>query len=446
MKKPIISAALAVFLATSFAVFGEDNNPDSILRDIGLSDAWRLSLTVFAEFGDNRDSVPDHYSADVEERYRYKKEDDIKYGIQPTLSYSGRLSDAHSYKLGYSPIYHYWTNPRVGKDRSEFSHLAFAEFKWTPDSRNQFRLRDNFKYILNDRWTLDDDAVDRTPVTDKKHVEHEQEHYDNTVHAGWKHQLSSRVNFDLDAFWNIIRYNDDEIAENSDEDKIGGTLRINRATSAQFQYGIFFRFLSWDDQDTVWTSQDGRYVTEKVERGIQTYTIGLGTTYRWDERLSFNASYGWEWVDYESDSIDDRDFPGDINLSATYALALRTRGTLGFRYYVSEAWIYPYASQNLFSFYATLQHAFTHRLSGTVRAEYKVGEYDLKYVPEQAKNETFIKKHDGEKNDLYLELALNYRYSQAFNVNVAYGYDDVDSDISNSYHENTVRVRATYYF
>ena len=445
MKKTVLPAVLAAFLAAPFAVIGEDNS-DSVLREIGLSDAWRLSLTVFAEFGDNRDSVPDHYSEDVEERYRYEKEDDIKYGIQPTISYASRFTDIHSYKLSYSPIYHYWTNPRVGKDRSEFSHLAYAEFKWSADTRNVFVLRDNFKYILNDRWTLDEEAVERTPITDSKHVEHEQEHYDNTVHGEWKHQLSSRVNFDIDGFWNTIRYNDDEIAENSDEDKIGATFKLSRATSAQFQYGLYFRFLSWDDQDTVWTSRDGRYVTEKVERGIQTYTIGIGSTYRWDERLSFTASYGWEWVDYESDTIDDRDFPGDFTLSAVYALTLRTRGILGLRYYVSEAWVYPYASQDLVSFYATLQHTFTARLSGSVRAEYKIGEYDLKYVPEEARNETFVKKHEGDKTDIYVELALNYRYSQAFNVNLAYGYEDVDSDISNSYHENTVRVRATYIF
>ena len=283
------------------------------------------------------------------------------------------------------------------------------------DARNQFILRDNFKYILNDRWTLDEEAVDRTPITDSKHVEHEQEHYDNTVHVGWRHQLSSRLNFDLDGFWNTIRYNDDELAETSDE-------------------------------DTVWTSQDGRYKTEKVERGIQTYTIGLSGTYRWDERLSFNASYGWEWVDYESGSIDDRDFPGDLTLSAVYALTLRTRGIFGVRYYVSEAWVYPYASQDLVSLYVTLRHAFTARLSGSARAEYKMGEYDLKYVPEEARNETFVKKREGDKNDIYVELALNYRYSQAFNINLAYGYEDVDSDVSNSFHENTIRVRATYIF
>ena len=445
MKTFTVSAILAVLLAAPLVVSGEDN-PDSILRELGVSDAWRLSLTVFAEFGDNRDSVPDHYSEDVDERYRYKKEDDTKYGVQPTVAYHGRFTEVHSYKLSYSPIYQYWTNPRAGKDRSEFSHLAYAEFKWAPDARNLFLLRDDFKYILNDRWTLDEEAVERTPITDKKHVEHEQEHYDNTAHLGWKHQVSSRTSLDLDSFWNTIRYNDDEIAENSDEDKIGATLKLQRATSAQFQYGIFFRFLSWDDQDTVWTSQDGRYFTEKVERGIQTYTVGLSTTYRWDERLSFNASYGWEWVDYESDTIDDRDFPGDLNLSAVYALTLRTRGIFGFRYYVSEAWVYPYASQDLFSFYATLQHSFTHRLSGSVRAEYKIAEYDLKYVPDEARSETFVKSHDGDKTDIYVELALNYRWNQAFTVNLAYGYEDVDSEVSNSYHENTVRVRATYFF
>ena len=192
--------------------------------------------------------------------------------------------------------------------------------------------------------------------------------------------------------------------------------------------------------------RDGRYTTERVERGIDTYTAGISSSYRWDERLTLHGSYGWEFIDYESDSIDDRNFPGDLDLSATYALALRTRGTLGFRYYVSEAWVYPYASQDLFSFYGSIQHTLSQSVILHARAEYKISEYDLKYVPDQAKNETFLYKHEGDKKQLYLEVGANYRVTDAFTLSVAYGYEDVDSDVSASYDENSIRASATYLF
>ena len=444
MKNTTLSLLMAAAVAAPLVASAEDY--DSILSDIGLSDAWELSLTVFVDYGDNRDSVPDHYDADVDEKYRYKKEDDVKFGIQPRLTYNGRLSDAQTYALSYSPVYHYWDNPRVGSKKSEVSHMAYAEYKFAADTRNVFTLRDDFKYFLDDRWYLDDNDVARSTAIDKKHVDHAQEHYDNTASAKWDHQVSSRMAFSLKAYWNTIRYDDDDVADMSDEDKYGLRLDVSRATSAQFNYGVFFHYRGWDEKDTAWTSEDGAYRTKKVERGIDTYTVGVAGSYRWDERLTFNASYGWEWVDYESDSIDDRDFPGDLDVSATYAIDLRTRGVLGVRYYVSEAWVYPYASQDLVSLYGTLQHTFSKSVTGRARVEYKTSEYDMKYVPEEARSEKFVYNHSGDKNELWLEVGANYRITQNLNVDLSYSWQDVDSDVSASYSENTVRARATYLF
>lgn len=444
MKNTTLTLLLAAAVAALFSASAEDH--DSILSDIGLSDAWQLSLSVFVDYGDNRDSVPDHYDANVDEKYRYKKEDDIKYGIQPRLSYDGKISDTQSYKISYSPVWHYWDNPRVGSRKSEFSHLASAEYKFAADALNVFTLRDDFKYFLDDRWYLDENDVARSTAIDRKHVDHAQEHYDNTASVKWDHQVSSRTGFSIKGYWNIIRYDDDEVAEMSDEDKYGLRLDISRASSAQINYGFFLHYRGWDEKDSAWTSADGAYRTQKIERGINTYTIGLAGAYRWDERLTFKASYGWEWVDYESGSIDDRDFPGDLDVSATYALDLRSRGILGARYYVSEAWVYPYASQDLLSLYGILEHIFTQALTGRVRVEYKTSEYDLKYVPEQARNEKFVYSHSGDKNELWLEVGANYRVTRDLTLDLSYSWQDVDSDVSTSYNENTVRARATYLF
>ena len=444
MKKLSFITLLATFVSAPLVLFGEDHQ--SVLTEMGLSSDWKLSLTVFVDYGDNRDKVPDHYVEPADERYRYEKEDDIKYGIRPRISYTGHLSDSQTCRLAYSPIYHYWQNPRVGHKRSEFSHLANAEYSFNADDQNSFTIGDDFRYILNDRWYLDADAVERSTAIDKKHVEHEQEHYDNTARVKWDHQISSRTAIGLSAYWNAIRYDDDVMADTNDEDKYGARLTYNRASSGQFKYGLFLHFRGWNEEDTVWTSRDGRYATERVERGIDTYTAGITSSYRWDERLTLHGSYGWEFIDYESDSIDDRNFPGDLDLSATYALALRTRGTLGFRYYVSEAWVYPYASQDLFSFYGSIQHTLSQSVILHARAEYKISEYDLKYVPDQAKNETFLYKHEGDKKQLYLEVGANYRVTDAFSLSVAYGYEDVDSDVSASYNENSIRASATYLF
>ncbi len=443
MKKTTFFA-LSV-LAVASRVLAADG-PLPSLQDLGLSNDWKLSLSVFAYYGDNRDSVPDSYNEPADERYRYQKEDDIRLGIQPRLTYSGRLSGSQTYQLSYSPVYQYWDNPRVGSRQSEFYHTAFAEYKLMLDNSNQLLLRDDFKYVLNDRWYLGDEDVARSTAIDKKHVEHEQEHYDNTLRAKLSHRVSTRFSYDVDASWSAIRYRDDDLADEQDEDKFRVRVNLHRATSAQFSYGIYLRYSFWDDSDKVWTDRNGQPGYEKVDRGVQTYTIGISTSFRVDPRLTLRGSYGYEYITYESDSIDDRSFPGELNLAADYALSAHSRGTLGARYYVSEGWVYPYASQDLLSIYAVYRTAFNLHLSGLFRVEYKFSDYNLKYVPEEARYENYVKSHTGDKKDLYIETGIEYRYNQNLSFTLTYGYEDVDSDVSTSYHENSVRARATYFF
>ena len=199
-----------------------------------------------------------------------------------------------------------------------------------------------------------------------------------------------------------------------------------------------------DESGKAWKS--GSATVDEVPRGIDTYTIGLAASYRASARFSIDAKYGWEWVKYEADSIDDRDFPGDGDISATYAFSLRTKGTLGFRYGVTEAWVYPFASQDLYSFYASLNFVHTQRVTTHYRLTYKISEYDWKYVPDAARTESFEKSHDGEKKELVAEAAINYRWNTSLNLSLSYTYVTVDSDVSYDYDDNTVCARATYFF
>ena len=416
----------------------------SVFERATTRDAWDIRLSVFAQYGDNRDSVPDHYDADVDERYRYKKEDDICFGIQPSAAFTGSFADNQHYKLGYSPIYQYWTNPRVGSKRNELSHAALAEYRYVHDTRNEFSIRDSFKYIQNDYWYLHSDDVEQHNYLNKRRTEHEQAHYDNTLGGLWKTLLGEHTALSLNGYWNTIRYDDDEVAATEDEDKYVAIAKLMQALNGRFSYGVFAKYECWDESGKAWDRNST--TVDKVPRGIDTYTIGLAATYRASARFSIDAKYGWEWVKYEADSIDDRDFPGDGDISATYAFSLRTKGTFGFRYGVTEAWVYPFASQDLYSFYTTFQTRHTKRLFSTIRLEYKIAEYDLKYVPVEARSEAFMDSHDGDKKDLYAEFGVNYRWNQNLDFSVTYSYEDVDSDVSTSYSENTVILRATYLF
>ena len=416
----------------------------SVFNRATTPDAWDIRLSVFAMYDDNRDNVPSHYGEDVDERYRYEKEDNTLFGIQPSFAFDGAFAGNQHYRFGYSPIYQYWTNPRVGDKRSELSHAAFVEYSYRPDTRNEFTLRDDFKYIQNDYWYLRSEDVERENYLGKRRAEHEQAHYDNRLSGVWRMQCTQDLSADLRGYWTTIRYDDDDIAATEDEDKYVAILKLSQSLSARFALGVFLKYEGWDDNSSAWTR--GEYALREVNRGIQTYTIGVAADYRHSARLSISAKYGWEWVNYEDDGIDDRDFPGDGDISATYAFSLRVKGSLGFRYGVTEAWVYPFASQDLYSFYASLNLVHTQRVTTHYRLTYKISEYDWKYVPDAARTESFEKSHDGEKKELVAEAAINYRWNTSLNLSLSYTYVTVDSDVSYDYDENTVCARATYFF
>lgn len=428
----------------------------SVFERAQQKDAWDLRLSVFAEIGDNRDHVPDGYDPYYNaEKYGTKKEKDPIFGIQPTIAFNGSFANTQYYKLGYSPIYQYWSNPRIGSLRSEFSHVAVAEYRVLLDRRNELSFRDDFKYIENDYWYLDSEDLDRHTYLSDRRTEHEQKHLDNTLTGTWLTQLTRQMSLRLSAYWLTIRYDDEMLALTNDEDKYVANANLLHNHNSELSYGIFGKYELWDDQGRSWTeSHNGEPATYGLDRSIETYTLGLTATWRNSARFSIIARYGWEWIDYAADSIEDRDYPGDGDISAIYTFNLRTRGTFGFRYGVTESWVYPYASQDLYSFYAGLKTMHSKTLSSAIRLEYKISEYDTKYIPttyfdqynRPGQAQKVDRKYTGQKNDIYAEFRLIYRWNQNLDITAYYSYENVDSDISVSYTENTIGIRATYLF
>lgn len=443
-SEAVTEAAEAVAVATAEAAEAVTGSLVSVFQTASKKDAWDLRLSAFWRCGDNRDSVPDGYDTHHDgDRYGYVKEKDVVYGIQPSATLTGSFAANSNYKIGYSPIYQYWSNPRVGSLRKELSHAAVLEYRYILDRRNEFTVRDQFKYIENDYWYLGSADVENYHYVNRRRTEHEQAHYDNTLTGVWRTQISERTAMRLQAYWMTIRYEDEDLAAMNDEDKYSVLADLFRSYNAQWSYGVFGKYEEWDDSGVNWLRGDSEQ--RRVERGIATYTLGFSGTHRSSARMSINARYGWQWIDYDDETIEDRDYPGDGDISVTYAFTLRSKGTIGFRYGVTEAWVYPYASQDLYSFYSMLRTRHTQRLFSTLRLEYKIEKFDSKYIPNALRHEDYVTSK-GDKKDFYGEIALGYRWSKNFDFNVIYNYEEIDSDVSTSYHENTIGVRATYLF
>ncbi len=53
---------------------------------------------------------------------------------------------------------------------------------------------------------------------------------------------------------------------------------------------------------------------------------------------------------------------------------------------------------------------------------------------------------DGTRNDLFLRFGVNFRWNEHLTLSGYYSFEDVDSEVSDSYSANIVGARASYRF
>ncbi len=410
---------------------------------LGMADEspWDFKLKVFAKWDDNRDAVPSHLDKLDPYGYEYEKEDSLNLGAQFTAAFDTYLDARNFVRFSYSPIYNYWDNPRVGGKSDEWSHYATAKYKYTVDSRSYFELKDEFRYTHDDFWYLTDADQERTRNNDKR-LENEQEHMVNYVEADYSREVTKLDTLRLLAGWRTVAYKDDEISDREDEDQFRVHARWLHGVSARASLGLYARYHSYMYGSKTVDDVDGEIVS--TSRDLQSLSGGISGQYRVSERLVFNANCGVEQITYDADSIDDRTSV-EGGLDMTYETSADTRFSAGFDYSTVDGWVYPYASQDLSSFYAAFRCAHTENFSTDYRVAYKLSEYDTDYIPEENRK-NYADVSDGERTELVLRANANYRWNNGVTLTGYVEHINVDSDVSYEYDRNLVGASATYKF
>ena len=95
------------------------------------------------------------------------------------------------------------------------------------------------------------------------------------------------------------------------------------------------------------------------------------------------------------------------------------------------------------------------RLSASATVELRRRTYRLKDdMSEQAKKEGYRErlleqtggKDEYDRDTLYVQAALNYRFTKWFSANVNYTYHDVDAEVGTDYKENVFGINGNVKF
>jgi hypothetical protein len=163
--------------------------------------------------------------------------------------------------------------------------------------------------------------------------------------------------------------------------------------------------------------------------------IGIDENFRPD--LTGSVRVGGRYTDYYNNPFSQNGASPYAMLNLKYTYLPESSVTLGFSYDYSPS---TYFSQNLqgitlnaqaATVYVALTHRITPKLFGNIIAQYQNSTY-------------YGGAYDGKTDNYYLVgLSLQYHFTPNFSAEVGYNFDDVYSEIANSYTRNRVYVGVT---
>ena len=435
-----ITAALAlVGITASTPVYadGKDGYDLSLSLDLGVSRT------------DNRDNVPN--GGLTQGARRAAKTSNTEFRIAPVVQYEVQTSDSYDLRIYYRPVYVWYSNPREGGVKSQFSQGFDLRLGTQLSPRSRFVLTDNLHFSPDSKWNYNNDEYSYSP---EDYESRKDEHYVNKLYAQLTREFTRLLRGEINGTYQIKRYDKKNLAEYYDEDLyiIGGSLQI--VQNRHISYGVYSRYTIYD-RSTHGTVDDR---PGRVDNGVTYWNNGLQATYDLfgNKRFVFNGSIGYNQLWHEADNVDDESMWGDSTIDLTMFQQERTGGKIGYRLGKAHSDIFPYSSQRDNAFFGSVFHAFgkaDRSLKIGTDFELRTRKFKLITIDDDADIDLWNAwlaengyARTGKHDTTYLRLWAKYRITDNVDTSVFYSYEKVKSDVTNDYTANTVGASVTIRF
>ena len=364
-------------------------------------DPFDFSIGVRVEATDNRDST------------EFDEQDNVDIFVYPEIAFFV-TSDQSSLDVDYRPSYRYRSDSDVLQNEDEvFHHFAIhADHEATANTK--LRLDNIFTYT--DDPSISEGAVFRRNAS----------YIRNIVEADVAHAFTPLTKADLYGLFAIKRYDDSDVADESDQDEyratLLGTRQISRTALIRAQ-GMFRHY----EQDSA----------IGINRDFDVARASGGFKKVFSPEFVAICDVGADFVEYDDPSLDSETF-SHVGIDGRYSPSpgLRISGLLGHGARNSD--VFPFASQEFTEFKVELKHdttpAVTLGLGGTARRS-KYGEDSR---PSSAPPPSPGIAADGDEDTLVLGADATVALSDVARIKVLYRIEDIDSEVARSFTKNTV--------
>jgi hypothetical protein len=364
----------------------------------------KFSVQLRTDFTDNRDSTVD-------------EDNNIDVYLKPKM-HLYLDQERTLWDLFYAPELRHRTDPSNIQNDEEFYHDLGIRIQHEVNPRASVRLNEKLDFT-------DDPSIDEGGLT----IRRDRSYLMNRADAGVGYALSDLSMLDVSAHHMIKRFDEDEVAQESDEDQadvmVEWQRQINRTLSVVAEAGyVVYGFESRLD----------------IERDFDTLLAAAGVTHILAKGLAGGVQVGWQQQSYDDPELGDQDVPyGRIWLTGSTVPS--TRLDLEARHAVRDADAYPFSSQEYSQFKADVAWDMTPKLTVFASGIYRLSEYDNDSAPSTAPDDTFPKDtRVGDEDRVIGEAGAVFKINRETSARVLQRYEDLDSDVGVSFTKNTTRL------
>ena len=368
---------------------------------IGDGDPVKLSIDVASEYTDNRDAVSDSLA-----------EENVDFFLTPRLEALFRaVKDRTVLSLYYAPSYRYRTEPSDIQNDTELQHSLGVEFKHRIVERWSMRAHEQF-------FLTDDPAIIEGGTTLRRDCSFTA----NRAELETGLRVAPLTDLSLLGRHYIKMYEEDLVAEESDEESVDGRLRLWVAFAEQFGMLV-------DVKAEQWTYDSAR----GLERGFTAISAGLGLEKLIGAALRSSLSAGWKTLSYDDSALGDESAPyAQVMLQVTPASG-QMRVTASGTYMLRDSDVYPFASQQYTGLGLDLEWKPVSRWTLGLGGEYRLGDYDAKMAPVEHTDPTYVRPVSGQEETLMGNARVAFNFDEKTKLQLVQSLEDVQTDLDPRY-------------
>jgi hypothetical protein len=321
-------------------------------------------------------------------------------------------SEGTVWGMFYAPSFRYRSDPSDVQNEDELFHDLGFNLDHELSESTEFRIRERFELT-------DDPSVSEGGFT----VRNDRSFIRNDITFGVQHDVSDITYVDVSVENELKRFDDSDVADESDEDEFGGQAKIWKKVSHTMgvQARVFARQYEFENPGG-------------IVRDFDTVVGAVGVEKVLNPELRGGVDVGVTLVEYDDIGLDSESFPY-VHVNARFAPNPGFRVTGSVTHGVRDSDVFPFATQEYTEFRGELEADASAMLALGAGLVFRQSEYDEDDLPSTAPS-----VGNGDEDTLVGSAKGTWELTDTSRLVVQFVFEDVDSDVDDSFTKNTGSV------